>query len=361
MSSFQILILRLSSFGDIIQTLPTVDLLNQQSITVDYYTKPEFKYCTEPHQGLRSIYYYNKKNSFLKELTTLRSLLLTHQYDVIYDAHSNNRTYLFRLLTLDLRLWALFKTGKLKWIRRPKYRFKRFLFFKLRKKNVFPQPLIACETFTAPLIKKKVLPPVKPPTAPNSHYKLRLQELNKNSSKTFTLQTSTQISFQELVQKDYIIIAPSAAWPLKRWPTEYFQDLINAHPQYFFIISGGPTDDFAKSLQGDNVLNLVGQLNWSETGYLLTKAKGLIAADTGILHWGDYMRCPTIGLLGPTAFGQPFRPTTIVMNLNLPCSPCTKDGRGKCKIKETQKCLKDIKPIDVSSQLDKIISNDFTL
>ena len=354
MSSTQILILRLSSFGDIIQTFPAIDLLNKEGFVVDYYTKTEFKYCTEPHTGIRSTYYYSKKSTFWKELSAFRALLKQHQYDVVYDAHSNNRSYLFRLFTSDLRLL----NKRLRWIRRPKFRFKRLLYFKFKKRDVFPQPMIACQSFINPLIKSGLLPEgTKPALQVNTTYCHEIERLNQYTNKAIE-PNGLNLSFQNLLQHNFIVIAPSAAWPLKRWPKEYFQDLIDMNQKHIFVILGGPADEFAKVLTGKNVINMVGQLNWSETGYMISKSSLVVAADTGVLHWADYMGSRTIGLLGPTAFGQPYQKTTHVFNLNLPCSPCTKDGRGKCKIAETQKCLRDIKPIDVSHQIDKIMSYD---
>lgn len=339
----RILILRLSSFGDIIQVLPTIDLLQQQQFQIDFYTKPEFKYCVEPHKGIHQVYYFNKKNSLWNEVLEFRKILKTNSYDYVYDAHSNNRTYLLRLFTLDLRCLAVFGQ-KLKWIRRPKFRLRRLLYFKFKRRSVFPNPLIAAESFLRPLIKNHVLTPTQLLKSLNTEY-------------NHYLENSVTLKKVSNPPQPYTVLAPSAAWPLKRWPTEYFKSLITLKPKHHFVILGGPDDDFAHELQGENVTNLVGQVNWLETGHIIAKSQALIAADTGVLHWSDYMGRPTIGLLGPTAFGQPYRSTTLVLNQNLPCSPCTKDGRGACKIAETQKCLKDIKPINVASQMDKLTYN----
>ncbi len=340
MTSKKILILRFSSFGDIIQTLATVDVLHEHKFKIDYFTKSEFKHCIEYHPNIQNKYYFSKKNSFFSELKKFRSIIKENNYDVIYDAHNNIRTHLLKLMTLDLRLLLNLKNKKVSWICRPKYRFKRLLYFKFKKRDVFQNPMIAAESFLRPLIENKVLRNSSISKELNQHYIQNI--LNSETQKNINL------------NKPFVVLAPSAAWPLKRWPTEYYQQLIQLKPNNNFVILGGPDDDFAKQIQGDNVLNLVGELNWVQTGQVIAQCHALVAADTGVLHWSDYMGRPTIGILGPTAFGQPFRTSTTVLNKKLACSPCSKDGRGHCKIPETQKCLKDITPQQVSDLLDKI-------
>jgi ADP-heptose:LPS heptosyltransferase len=344
MSSKRILILRLSSFGDIVQILPSVDVLAGQNVIVDFYTKPEFKYIVEPHPEIQKTYYFDKKQSFLSQVCQFKNILNQNQYDYIYDAHSNNRTYLIRLLTLPFRFRHRFFSKsstqkKLLWIRRPKHRLRRLIYFKLKFRDIFPNPMIAAQSFLTPLLKSNVIK--NKSTLPN-----KINEKYNNN----ILKPDDKIT-----QSNYIILAPSAAWPLKRWPTDYFLELISLRPKYDFVVLGGPDDEFAKDIIGPNVLNLVGKLSWGDTGKWILKSKALIAADTGVLHWADYMGIKSIGILGPTAFGKPFRSSTLVLNKNLACSPCTKDGRGQCKIKETQKCLKDIKPIDVSIEVDRLM------
>lgn len=338
----KILIIRLSSFGDIIQTLPLIDAIKTQypgqKVEVDFLTKPEFKHSLEPHPDLHQVYYFDKKKGLLSQLREFNRQIQGVDYDYIYDAHNNLRSLLLRIFSLGWR-WGhrLLSSGKKNsWIQRTKYRFKRFLFFKLRKKDVFEHPMIAAQSFITPLNKTKEFNRLELPREVNLKYVNHFETLIYNKAK---------------LPKEFVVLAPSAAWPLKRWPTEYFQKLAELLPEVYFVVIGGPTDDFALEIQSSNVLNLVGKANWTDTGHILAKAQGLVSADTGVLHWSDYMGRPTIGILGPTAFGRPFRDSTSIMDLELNCSPCTKDGRGQCKIKETKKCLVDITPEMVAHKI----------
>jgi len=70
----------------------------------------------------------------------------------------------------------------------------------------------------------------------------------------------------------------------------------------------------------------------------------IIANDTGLLHVADQMAKPTIALIGPTAFGYPSHPGSTTLEIELPCKPCSKDGRGRCVNTVYQKCLVELTP-----------------
>lgn len=336
MSAKKVLILRLSSFGDIIQTLPCIDLLAQQGYCVHFVTKKSFTAPLLAHDKIDKLHIFETQNtSLLKELKRINSLIASEQYDYIYDAHNNLRATFMLWFSFLLRLRLRVFKGKAKTFRRTKSRWKRFLLFRFRL-DTFPLPFVSADSFIAPLIKAQIL--------------------NADQS---AKQVSTNLSYNSNIEKassfvapdSYICLAPSAAWPLKRWPIAHFQKLMDLMPDHQFVIIGGPEDTFTQKLQSPNLTHLVGKLSWADTGKILKKAQLVLSADTGVLHWADYMGVPSLGLLGPTAFGVPFRDSSTALSLNLPCSPCTKDGRGKCKIKETKKCLVDLNPIMIRQEI----------
>lgn len=335
MARKKILIIRLSSFGDVIQLLPTIDYLHQEGFDVDILTKKAFASGLTPHPHIHKIHIFDNKSFIGTELRKVKRLITENKYDVVYDAHNNLRSKLILLVTFFSRLFSKTIT-----VQRPKYRLKRFLLFKFRI-NKFEKPYVSAKSFFAPLKNAGIL---------KSDYDLENLELNPSYN-----QNMEELSKFNIPDFSYICLAPSAAWPLKRWPITHFQELINSMPNVSFYIIGGAEDTFTFDLKALNLTNLCGKINWYDTGKILKNAQAVISADTGVLHWADYMGTPSIGLLGPTAFGVPFRKSTKVLNLNLPCSPCTKDGRGECKITETQKCLVDIKPQAVKYEVEKIL------
>jgi heptosyltransferase-2 len=148
-------------------------------------------------------------------------------------------------------------------------------------------------------------------------------------------------------KEDFIALAPSAAWKMKRWPLSYWKKVIEFCPDKKFIVLGGPEDHFCQELEDlapERVRNLAGKLNLIESCFAVSRSDMLISADTGLLHVADHMGKNTIALIGPTAFGHPSGPWVKVLETNLNCRPCTKDGRGHCKNKVYQSCLIQITP-----------------
>ena len=81
-----------------------------------------------------------------------------------------------------------------------------------------------------------------------------------------------------------------------------------------------------------------------ESCYLVKQSNLVISGDTGFLHAADLFHTKAIALMGPTAFGYPTGKQAEVIEVDLPCRPCTKDGHGKCKQSTWQKCMVDILP-----------------
>jgi heptosyltransferase-2 len=155
-----------------------------------------------------------------------------------------------------------------------------------------------------------------------------------------------------------IALAPSAAWELKRWPIEYWVKLIQLLPLQQFTLLGGPDDRFCQEIADsapDRTLNLAGKLSWLESSKALDLSRALVSGDTGLMHISDFLGKPTIALIGPSAFGYPSRSKSHVLEIELPCKPCSKDGRGKCRYSEYKHCMLSIKPEQVAQKLLEVL------
>ncbi|MEI8347583.1 MAG: glycosyltransferase family 9 protein, partial [Pseudomonadota bacterium] len=152
----------------------------------------------------------------------------------------------------------------------------------------------------------------------------------------------------------YIALAPSAAWPMKRWPLEHWKVLLALLPDLNLILLGGPSDQFCEELaklRPGRIINTAGKLTLLESCAAIAQSQLLVSADTGHLHVGDYLGIKTLALLGPTAFGHPTNPQVKVLEVDMPCRPCTKDGRGKCSQQIYQECLVRITPSVVAQEI----------
>lgn len=328
----KLLIIRFSSFGDIIQALPAISAIKDHSThaQVDWLVRSDFKDLVETHPGLTRTWSFERRSGLQGLLEVCRALS-QENYTHIYDAHNNVRSHivvnLLRLFhTLSFKAWPSL-------VRRPKSRLKRFLFFKFRLK-VFPQPFRGALSFIEPLKKWGI--ESRMPAAPQLFIKSTSQKLPEK----------------------FIALAPSAAWPNKRWPVDHWKKLVPLLAPWPLVILGGPEDSFCEDIAAmapEHATNLAGRISLSESCAVVKNAALTISADTGLLHVADQLGVKNIGLIGPTAFGYTSQPQSEILEVSLPCKPCSKDGRTPCINPIYQKCMKDILPEIVAQKTLKLV------
>jgi heptosyltransferase-2 len=277
---------------------------------------------------IHTVWEFDRKSGARGLLRVARALE-AERFDYLYDAHSNIRSNILKAILLS-PLKELLHTAPRYALRRKK-RWKRFLLFSLGI-NTFEKPFKGIESYREPLRKWGITrfdtAPVEwqfPPDLPG--------RLGAH------------------VQPNTITLVPSANWKMKRWPVACWQELIRLLPEYRFLLLAGPTDTFCEEIRAaapERVVNLAGKNTLLESCYLVKISRMVISADTGLLHVADLFRVPGIALMGPTAFGFPTGPRIRVVEVDLPCRPCTKDGRGKCKRPRT--CMEEIAPETVAEQ-----------
>ncbi|TFH00657.1 MAG: glycosyltransferase family 9 protein [Calditrichales bacterium] len=163
----------------------------------------------------------------------------------------------------------------------------------------------------------------------------------------------------------YICIAPGAAFFTKRWPKENFKALIKkiqSRDNFNIIILGGKADQtLGKYFTKDpNVFNLAGNLSLLESAFVLAGGKLLIANDTGLMHMAASVKSPVLAIFGSTVkeFGFfPYRANSIVIEKkDVKCRPCTHIGKDKCPKKHFD-CMQGIRVDDVYTGVIQLLFN----
>ena len=338
----RLLVIRFSSFGDIIQasSVPASFRKIFPEAEVDWLIRSDFKDLLQQHPIISQVIPFDRKAGLTGLFKLARELAATGQYTHIYDAHNNLRS---RLFTLTYFLTAMMgRQRRFHFARRPKDRLRRWLFFQFRL-PVLPRPFRGAESFHRPLAKWGIEPEV--PQGP--------QYWGQSSLPPSVLRDL------RLLPRPLIIAAPSAAWAMKRWPVEHWKKLLSLMPHAGFVFLGGPEDLFISeitALAPERTMNLAGRLNLAQSVSALPFADLVIANDTGLLHAADQMERPTLALIGPTAFGYPSHRTSEVLEIELNCKPCSKDGRGKCVNTLYQRCLVELTPEHVAEQAQKLLA-----
>lgn len=331
----KILIIRFSSFGDVVQTLSVPAKIKEAfpQAQIHWLTRSDMAPLVETHPGVAKTWSYSRKSG-LKGLLTLAWEMRQQNYTRIYDAHNNLRS--------TMATWILKPIPFLgpKLLRRSVKRWKRFLLFKFRI-NTFEMPFSGQRDLIEPLQSWGI-----GRTSPSVPQFFPQPQAIAEAKRVIT-------GFE-----DAVALAPSAAYFLKRWPKHYWVRLIELMPDTKFICLGGPEDifieDIAKSAPS-RVLNLAGKCNLATSSAIMTQVKALVANDTGLMHVGEQLGTPTIALMGPAPFGFPSRSKTRILELDLPCRPCSKHGQGPCVNTDYHKCLMGITPETVAQHLREIL------
>lgn len=168
---------------------------------------------------------------------------------------------------------------------------------------------------------------------------------------------------QAKIDGRYVVIFPGASVASRRWGEERFRLLARAISQsgWQVVVVGGREDcAIAAVICGDGWgSDFSGKTSLAGTAALIAGADLLVSGDSGLLHIGAALGIPTVSLFGP-GIAQKWGPRGEehrVLNLQLPCSPCTIYGTTP-PCKRQSACLSGIS-VDavinaVKKQLNKI-------
>lgn len=339
----KILLIRFSSFGDVLQTLSVAGRLGVDfpQAEIHWVTRREFAPLIETHPHVQKVWSLNQGAS-LADVLKLGVALRREGFTHIYDAHNNLRSRILSLLLNGFFAWRLW-TGQQKFLRRSIYRWRRFMLFRFRR-NLFPQPFSGQFALLEPL--KKWGLRTEPPALPQLFLDARL-----------VAQTVKKVALPQQMTS-FVTLAPSASYALKRWPVEYWKELIANNRDLNFVLLGGPQDIFMQELVAvdpSRVMNLAGRLSLQESAHMVAASQALVSNDTGLMHVAEQIGKPCLALMGPAPFGFPSRALTEILEVKLSCRPCSKHGQGPCVNPELQKCLRDIRPQTVSAHLRRAL------
>jgi heptosyltransferase-1 len=154
-----------------------------------------------------------------------------------------------------------------------------------------------------------------------------------------------------IASRRWVAIQPGARWLNKRWPVEYFADLVSrlaqAQPDVSFAILGGEGDRelgaTIASRTPSRCLDLTGRISLPEMIEFLRLSELMITNDTGPMHVAAALGKTVIGIFGPTqprrtgAYGQLHH----AVQGTLPCIPCMKPV---CTYSKPLECLRMLSP-----------------
>lgn len=129
--------------------------------------------------------------------------------------------------------------------------------------------------------------------------------------------------------KAYAVIVPGARWTTKIWPAENFGRIASMLSLRSLVI-GGESDiriaDRVVRASGGKAVSLAGRTSLKELIELMRHAECVISNDSGPLHIAAGFQVPVVAIYGPTSPLRtgPYGKGTIVVQSEAPCAPCFK-------------------------------------
>jgi len=337
-----ILIIRLSSLGDIVILTPLFRRLREKypSARIDFVTKVEFASLVAHNPHLTHVVIYDSHTKF-GGWKALGHQLQAQRYDLLIDLHNNIRSH---ILAWQLRPVPL--------LRYYKPRLKRFLLFYLWL-NFFPRDFrLLTEYF-------KVLRRLGITDSPDGRSAARPEIFVSNAARAKALTILEKCGIRE----PFVTILPVATWPNKLFPLEKYIKVarrINSELKMPVLWLGGKRDVELQKLNylipGKSV-RLAGETTLEESIALLSLSRAVIGNDTGLTYAAEALEVPVVLILGPTARETGagcWATNSITLESQLFCRPCSQKGDRRCYRRRQLLCFDLITDAQVFDALVKI-------
>lgn len=313
----KILIITLSNIGDIILTLPALDILRRD------FPQAEFTVLVGPKgeelfkgDSRINVCVFDKKSPLL-QIIGLTFKLRKEKFDLTID---------FRNTAFPLFLSSRIKTTPFTRISKEMVHKKSRHLARLRSIHDFRQEAIPQSIFIRP--------------QDQDYIELILGRIAP--------------------QQKIVVISPGAANEWKRWTKQGFaqvSDWLTDEFKVKLVFVGDVNDRIISeeiyALMRNKPLDLCGKTSLKQLAFLLQKASLVISCDSAIMHLASYFNLPTVAIFGPTdplKYG-PWSEKSFILQGKVDCSPCEKSG---CS--QNHDCMEAIKP----EQVIKVIEKNFS-
>lgn len=316
----KILVIRLSSIGDIVFTTPVIRCLKKQlpGTEVHFLTKKKFRTVTEHNPYIDRFFYYDNS------LSAIKKDLKEQRYDYVIDLHKNIRSLLIRLA-----------------LRRKTFVFRKLSFRKLllTKWHIDFMPGRHIVDRNMDTVKK-------------------LGVSNDGEGLDYFIAPGERVDpgmLPQPFQKGFVAVVIGASYFTKKLPVPNLQELCRQMALPVILI-GGPEDKnegaAIASVQPEMIYNACGQFSLNQSADLVRQSTLVIAHDTGLQYIACAFGKPVLSVWGgtsPSLDVEPYYGRKIPEGLSfthknflvpgLPCQPCSRYGSKKCP-RGHFKCMK---------------------
>ena len=302
----KILVIRLSSLGDVVLTQSVVQALRNEfpDTQIHYLTKKTYSPIVEMFNCVDKIHYWENKYTLLKNLRKLK-------FDITIDLHSKFNTFIIKSFVNANRTITYNKEHLLR-RKIVKQKTNRTisstvgLYFTALKKFGLDSEVIVPKLFPS---KNTAIPEICPISN----------------------------------QAKYIGIFPGALHKTKQYPIRHLAKFIDSVPTELnckFLIFGSEAErdlsEDLNSLTNTNIIDLSGKLDLQQLVAAIDKMDIIISNDSGPMHIAAALQKPQIAIFGATHPKLGFTPMNkkaIILSADLCCQPCSLHGGKECPIR----------------------------
>jgi len=338
LSNFKILIIKLSSLGDIILSTAAIRAIREKfgqhykiSFLIGEESKDALLRC--PYIDELLVADFKAKDKGFKGLLKVAADLRRKNFDIVIDLQNNRKSHILSYLS-----FALARYG---------YDNKKFGF--LLNYGI-----------------KDEKPPIDPVTHQFRILKMLGIDLKNNRLELWPSKEDEQyvenfLNTQWLSPNQKLVginISASPRWLSKSWPEKHILKLCEelGFKDMRVILTGTEKDipyaeSLVNSVKNTKLINACGATTVNQLAGLIKRCAVYISADSSPLHIASSVGTPFVALFGPTDPRRHLPPGNnyVLIKKDIPCSPCYKP---ECKSK---KCLELITPQEVLEAVEKLI------
>ena len=339
--SDRILYIQTAFIGDAILSLPAIEKLHEkyQDSNIDVLCTPQSQDIFKSSPYITEVTVLDKKNKQKTLWATLKFAkeLKSNNYTQIFSSHRSFRTGLI-VLTLGTKHTFGFDNASLKHV------YKSLIKYNVDKHEV--QRNLDLIGFNYNDENWKIIPKIE---SSEEIKQTVLDYLNENNLKD-----------------GFIAIAPGSVWTTKRYPQNYFEELIERlimNNNKIVLIGGKQDSGLCSSIKDkfESVIDSSGKFNIVGTVELLRYASLLISNDSAPTHMGMSADIKVLTIYCSTIPGFGFYPyngkSRYISYDDLKCKPCGIHGHKKCPIK-TFDCVKKLNLNYIIKNIGEMLSGD---
>jgi len=319
----KILFFTLSNFGDVVLSLPALDVLREKypaaEITVMVGPRPAEIFKNNPYIHRLIIY---DKYAALRKKAKLFFEFMKQRFDVVIDLRN---TLYGALLPVRLKTSPfLYMPGRIRHAKEEKL-------YKLKK-----------------ALREK-------------------DDLAPATEKSLYISREDDAYITSLLNKHgitegakFIILSPATGGRTRQWNKDKFLKLCSKLAlDYPVILIGRKQDkeltEYIRSNSGGSIFDFAGLTNLAQLASLIKRSSLVVVCDTGILQLASYLDIPIIALFGPSDENRygPWSSRFKVVTAQISCRPCR---RPDCRFNSVE-CMDKISVNQVSDFIDAFLKS----